>query len=68
MNCPYYGQDLLAAAVALTAAVVNSSDNLDYINFVGNLLMLSGQQIITLASGMQLYCPQPPGRDSSYIQ
>ena len=60
MNSSYYGQDILAAALALTTAIANSSNDLDYINFVGNLLMLSGQQIVTIASGMQLYCPENP--------
>lgn len=64
MQCNYYGQDILATALGLATYIATSNDDAAYLNYVGNLLMLTGQQIVTIASAQAYYCNPATNTDN----
>ena len=56
MACSYYGQDEMTLAFAIASALSDSIEDLTYLNYLSNLILLVGQQMTTIASAKQYYC------------
>lgn len=58
MRCKYFGQDILAFSVGLASYICTQVQNIELLNLIGDLFMLVGQQIVTIAGAREYFCPQ----------
>lgn len=56
MQCNYFGQDIITSALGLSTYIASTTNDTALLNYIGSILMLAGQQIVTVAAAQEFYC------------